>query len=210
MRCCSYLFPFTSVAALAGGTLFMVGGCNTTAPPTNTAARVGEQAADTSGTATADTSGTATEVPAVKPLAMDGLAAVVAAHKGQAVLVDFWATWCVPCRKQFPHTVHLSQEYVPGDLAVVAVSMDERDSEADVNGFLAEQAGRIEAYISAEGATPEAIAGFGITDGAVPHYQVYDRTGTLVASFGAPPAQAADPAAIDKAVAAAVATSAAP
>jgi peroxiredoxin len=48
----------------------------------------------------------------------------LSAHRGKAVVVDFWATWCAPCRIAMPHLQALSQEY-PDQLAVLAVSLDQ-------------------------------------------------------------------------------------
>ncbi|MCU1321426.1 MAG: alkyl hydroperoxide reductase/Thiol specific antioxidant/Mal allergen [Acidobacteriaceae bacterium] len=54
-------------------------------------------------------------------------------HKGQAVLINYWASWCGPCRIETPGLVRLSQE-LPG-LAVVGVSMDTGDH-APVRDFV--------------------------------------------------------------------------
>lgn len=48
----------------------------------------------------------------------------LSAHRGKAVVVDFWATWCGPCRVVMPHLQELSQEY-PDQLAILAVSLDQ-------------------------------------------------------------------------------------
>jgi thiol-disulfide isomerase/thioredoxin len=50
---------------------------------------------------------------------------VVAKYHGKALLVTFWATWCEPCRTEFPMIVSLSKEYAPQGLVVVGVSLDE-------------------------------------------------------------------------------------
>jgi thiol-disulfide isomerase/thioredoxin len=47
----------------------------------------------------------------------------------RAVLVDFWATWCAPCKKAMPELEELHREYGPRGLTVVGVSIDE-DAEA--------------------------------------------------------------------------------
>src|SRR5688572_13493993 len=38
-----------------------------------------------------------------------GFDAVIAEHRGKVVLVDFWATWCLPCVEQLPHTLEMGQ-----------------------------------------------------------------------------------------------------
>ena len=60
----------------------------------------------------------------VKEVKFDDLDKAVAARKGKVVLVDFWATWCAPCVKKFPHFVELHKTYKDKGLACVSVSMD--------------------------------------------------------------------------------------
>ena len=50
-----------------------------------------------------------------------GLAAAVAARSGRVVLVNFWATWCVPCREEFPDLARLEKAYRGKGLAVLGV-----------------------------------------------------------------------------------------
>ena len=51
-------------------------------------------------------------------------------HTGQVVLVNFWATWCPPCREETPGLVHLEKYYRDKGVAVVGISMDEGGREA--------------------------------------------------------------------------------
>ena len=60
-------------------------------------------------------------------------------HRGRVMLVNFWATWCVPCREEFPGLVRLYRNYHDQGLSVVAISMDEPESVPAVRDFLAEQ-----------------------------------------------------------------------
>ena len=54
-------------------------------------------------------------------------------YKGKVVLLDFWATWCPPCRKEIPGLVELYDRYRSRGFAVIGVSMDETTS--DVKRF---------------------------------------------------------------------------
>ena len=51
--------------------------------------------------------------------------------EGKVVLLDFWASWCIPCRKSFPEVDRLSRDFVSKGLTVVAVSVDEQRKNAD-------------------------------------------------------------------------------
>src|SRR4051812_8186836 len=66
-----------------------------------------------------------------------GLAAAVAKEKGRVVLVNFWATWCVPCRQEFPDLVKLDKAYRSRGLAVIGVSTDLAKDLPAVEKFLA-------------------------------------------------------------------------
>jgi thiol-disulfide isomerase/thioredoxin len=56
--------------------------------------------------------------------------------KGKVVLLDFWATWCPPCREQVPHMVKLNEEYEPKGLQIIGVSLDR--SIGDMKPFVAQ------------------------------------------------------------------------
>ena len=65
---------------------------------------------------------------------LDGRTVRVGDASGRVRIVDFWASWCEPCREQLPLLERLSREHAP-ELAVVAISFDEE--RAPLDAFLA-------------------------------------------------------------------------
>ena len=59
--------------------------------------------------------------------ALDGKSLALHDYRGKVVLLDFWATWCTPCREETPHFVELQRKYGGQGLQVVGVSMDDDD-----------------------------------------------------------------------------------
>lgn len=166
-----------ALAALA----IVSGGCDRPAPeaaPTGS----GRPAA----TSTVAPRPNVTRLTVVDRAAHDGL---LAAHHGQVVFVDFWATWCLPCVEQFGHTVALAREHGDQGLAVMSVSMNDPTERDAIVAFLERQtAGRVENLISQYGSGPRSMDQFEIPGGALPCYKLYDRTGKLRYTFGVDPA----------------------
>ena len=69
----------------------------------------------------------------------NGLRDVIARQKGHVVLVNFWATWCVPCRQEFPDLTRLQKSLGPRGLQVVGVSTDFASAMSGVHKFLEQQ-----------------------------------------------------------------------
>ena len=57
-------------------------------------------------------------------------------YKGKVVLLNFWATWCAPCLKEFPHVQKLHERYKNQGLKVLAVSVDEGNSVSQVKPMI--------------------------------------------------------------------------
>ena len=56
---------------------------------------------------------------------LDGQPLRLSSYRGKVVLLDFWATWCDPCREETPHFVELQQKYADRGLQIIGVSMDD-------------------------------------------------------------------------------------
>ena len=109
-------------------------------------------------------------------------------HKGQVVLVDFWATWCPPCRAAFPHTVALAVQHADRGLRVVTVSLDSEEKIQQAASFAADHRGPAEHFVSQYGTGSRSFDEFEIDAGMIPYFKLYDRSGTLRYTFeGAKP-----------------------
>lgn len=116
-----------------------------------------------------------------------GFDKVLAQHKGKVVLVDYWATWCGPCRKKFPHTVTLAKEHQADGLAVIGVSLDDDEAHEEVVKFLAEHGATFDNLRSKTGAGDESFESFEIPNGALPCLRLFDRDGQVLKTFAIDP-----------------------
>ena len=91
-------------------------------------------------------------------IALDGASGRVslAALKGKVVYVDFWASWCGPCRQSFPWMNALQARYGARGLQVVGVNVDAKRADADK--FLAEVPATFAIGFDAQGDTPRRYA----------------------------------------------------
>ncbi|NTV12657.1 MAG: TlpA family protein disulfide reductase [Desulfobulbaceae bacterium] len=97
--------------------------------------------------------------------------------QGKVVLVNFWATWCPPCRKEIPSLVKLQESYRSKGLVVVGVSMDE-GGRTMVGKFLEKQGVNYPVIIG----DSSVAKGFGGVIG-VPASFLVDRKGELIRRF---------------------------
>ncbi len=107
-----------------------------------------------------------------------------ARHKGRVLLVNFWATWCEPCREEFPALVRLHNTYRGHGLSLVAISMDEPESTAEIQAFLKSEGAQFGSYRHNFQDFGEFIDTVNPQwGGGIPATFLFDRSGKLVASW---------------------------
>ncbi len=72
--------------------------------------------------------------PALKAKTMDGAEIDLAALRGKVILLDFWATWCGPCKREMPNLEKLHKEF--GDQGVVVIGMNVGEDRSTIETFL--------------------------------------------------------------------------
>lgn len=93
---------------------------------------------------------------------------------GRVVLIDFWATWCGPCKEELPHMKKLAEAYKDEPLEIISISWD-----SDANKwrqFIADNGMSWNQYLDADHSVTKM---FGID--AIPHYFTIDANGVLMA-----------------------------
>lgn len=108
----------------------------------------------------------------------DRLKKELARRKGKVVVLNLWATWCAPCREEFPALVKLHNSYRNKGVEVITVSVDVLSAEKEVVAFLQQQKAKMPSFIKKPG-NDETFINAVDTEwrGAIPYTVVYDRRG---------------------------------
>lgn len=117
--------------------------------------------------------------PAAQPADAPAVLAAVQAPGAKATVLNVWATWCEPCREEFPDLVRLGHEYSNRGVRLVLVSGDFDTEKAAVDKFLADQGVDFATYIKS-GDDMKFINSLNPKwSGALPATFVYDGQGRL-------------------------------
>lgn len=105
----------------------------------------------------------------------------VEAARGSVVLVNVWATWCIPCREEFPDLLRLQGEFAGKGLRLILVSADFASQRDEVEAFLRREGVAFPSFAKAQG-DQDFIEGLdGRWSGALPASILFDRHGRRVA-----------------------------
>ena len=112
--------------------------------------------------------------PAFELAQADGKPLSLAKLRGNVVYVDFWASWCAPCKRSFPWMNALYDHHRGNGLVIVGVNVDKRRSDAD--RFLREVPATFPIVFDGAGTTPAAFDVKGM-----PSSYLIDRNGVVIA-----------------------------
>ncbi len=105
------VWGIASVAILVAGLLFLNAGPSDEAAPLPASAETAAGAAATA--------------PAFELPLVGGGTASLAQYRGQVVMLNFWATWCGPCKREIPDFIELQREYAEKGFTILGVALDE-------------------------------------------------------------------------------------
>lgn len=123
------------------------------------------------------------EVQLIKAAEINPLVETFAGKK--AVLMNIWATWCVPCVEEFPYLVRLQKEY-PDELQVLFISADFPEELERINQFLTQNEVGWQTYLKDDRDEPFIDAVWTEWSGALPATVVYNKNGTRLTAFERP------------------------
>jgi thiol-disulfide isomerase/thioredoxin len=106
------------IATLLAAGIALLGGCKRS------------ESAQAGGAGAADYKGSPEASVAIPTL--DDMSTSISQYKGKVVLVNFWATWCDPCKKEIPWLIKLNEQYGSRGLVILGVSMDDDGKKAVV------------------------------------------------------------------------------
>ncbi len=116
--------------------------------------------------------GSASAQGPLQPLDKAGLAGLLSANKGKALMINFFATWCPPCRQEILSIVKMSRKFA-GKVAFVGIAVDDAKTAAQVQPFIKKMGMDYPVYA----VTGDLVQAFGVN--SIPFNVFYDRKGKM-------------------------------
>jgi thiol-disulfide isomerase/thioredoxin len=122
------------------------------------------------------------KTPVVRTIDSDGLRSLLSERKGRALILNVWATWCIPCVEEFPDLVRLDSLYRSRGVDVVTISIDFEDEvDTKIRPFLRRMRASMPAYVNAFPTPADLIDELEPSwSGAIPATFAYDAKGRRV------------------------------
>ncbi len=94
---------------------------------------------------------------------------------GKTILLNFWATWCAPCRKEMPMLVELQRQYGPTGLQIIGIALDDAES---VKDFVDTFGISYPVLVGSEDVFETSTA-YGNEEGVLPYSVLIDKSGIV-------------------------------
>ena len=117
-----------------------------------------------------------TQRPAFELEDLEGTLRNIDEWNGKVLLVNFWATWCPPCKKEMPAFMALHEQYQSAGFEVIGIALDDKESVQDFVDTL----GVNYTVFAAEYAGIELTRSYGNRIGALPFSAFIDRDGKII------------------------------
>jgi thiol-disulfide isomerase/thioredoxin len=112
---------------------------------------------------------------------------MVSTHHGQSLMVDFWATWCAPCREELPQLVAMAEEYRSKGVTFITISCDYPEQKTQAFSYIRQKGAPGPYYIRQVDDDDKFVAAidskWSKSSGALPALFLYGRNGHLAESF---------------------------
>ncbi len=105
---------------------------------------------------------------------LDGEEIKLSDYFGKVVILDFWATWCPPCRKSIPDLISIQNEY-KDDLIIIGISLDQPSSQSELQPFIESYGINYPVVLG----TNQVLAAYGNVQ-AIPTSFIIDQEGNII------------------------------
>ena len=96
-------------------------------------------------------------------------------YSGKTILLNFWATWCAPCREEMPMLMDLQNQYGPDGLQVIGIALDDAEN---VRSFISKYGISYPVLVGGEDVF-ETSSAYGNDEGVLPYTVLIDKTGVV-------------------------------
>ncbi|MGD8781423.1 MAG: redoxin domain-containing protein [Ignavibacteria bacterium] len=108
---------------------------------------------------------------------LEGEEITLSKMKDKVVMIDFWATWCPPCREEIPNLVDIYNEHNKNGFEIIGISLDNKDAETKIKEFMEEYGIQWQITYSGDAWYDKTVELYGVN--SIPSVWLVDKKGNL-------------------------------